>query len=531
MNCELLIDPKNITSNMNNGTSPTTSRVELDDVDVDTIEDKYMKYKDMKECPFPPADTIDPCKCFADERYRKHLVCNLERDMDAEFLSNLVDNFGCKNEIFSFYVNLNGYSWDAEFSKDNLGRLKITKFVLENAVVLSNIRAGTLTSSNNSIREFTIAESVYGSLSLSSTNVIETGAFKNLDNLQIVELGNHFSQINSAAFQNLQKLQEIRISKSTISVIQSQAFSNLALTEIDLSEQLLDTIQISTFNNLPNITKINLSSNMLSSIKDQAFMAVPSLTNLDISNNALCRLGGALKELENPDLVVNLSNNQITYLIESDFKPYIETRKNKGYIDFTGNLFRCKCDFKWLSLTNFRWNDILTNGTCRDGKTFDQVDAELLTKMCPNKDCGGNYNEDLGRMTKYKSRLLEFTQSRAYSCGSLSSTIEYQVKTKSSFGFLSIINFTCHHYAKIKIVDEENRLIMDVNRNASKFKVVLSNFLGSPPPPPQFETLKFSTSQSFKIQITGLRNYCSNCDWNIQWEDEEKEEPDYCLKY
>ena len=55
---------------MNNGTSPTTSGVELDDVDVDTIEDKYMKYKDMKECPFPPADTIDPCKCFADERYR-----------------------------------------------------------------------------------------------------------------------------------------------------------------------------------------------------------------------------------------------------------------------------------------------------------------------------------------------------------------------------------------------------------------------------------------------------------------------------
>merc|ERR1719348_1838203 len=457
----------------------------------------------MEECPFPPADTIYPCKCYADERYRKHLVCNLKSNMDAEFLSNLVGNFGCQNEIFSFYVNLNGFSWDAEFSEDNLGRLKVTKFVLENAVVLSNIRAGTLNSSNDSIREFVIAESVSGSLSLSSTNVIETGAFKNLDNLQIVELGNHFSQINSMAFQNLHKLEEIRISKSTISVIQSQAFSNLALTEIDLSEQLLENIQLSTFNNLRNITKINLSSNMLSSINDQAFMAVPSLTYLDISNNTLCRLGGALKELENPDLVVNLSNNQITYLIESDFKPYIETRKNKGYIDFTGNLFRCKCDFKWLSLTNFRWNDLLTNGTCSDGKTFDQVDAEILTKMCPDNPCG-RYNEELGRMNKKKLRTLEFNETDYFTCHNQQSTIEYQVESKADYGYLSILNFDCHYYSKIKIVDEETNNKIDVSKNTNnKIKVEL---------------------KKFKIRISHLRNECYSCHWNIQWEAEEEEE-------
>jgi len=476
----------------------TNSGVELDVVDT---EDKYSS---MEECPFPPADTIYPCKCYADERYRKHLVCNLKSNMDAEFLSNLVGNFGCQNEIFSFYVNLNGFSWDAEFSEDNLGRLKVTKFVLENAVVLSNIRAGTLNSSNDSIREFVIAESVSGS----PTNLIESGAFKNMDHLQIIELGNHFSQINSAAFQNLKNLQEIRISKSTISVIQSQAFSNLTLTEIDLSEQLLENIQISTFNNLPNITKIDLSSNMLSSIHDQAFMVVPSLTNLDISNNTLCRLGGALKELENPDLVVNLSNNQLKYLIESDFKPYIETRKNKGYIDFTGNHFSCKCDFKWLTLTNYCWNDLLTNGTCSNGRTFDQVDPELLTKMCPNNDCV-TYNEDVGRLTTYKPRLLEFTQSSAYTCyNSLPSTMEYQVETKSSYGFLSIINFTCHSYAKIKIYNEKNQLAMEVDRYASKLKVELSKL---------------------KIKITSLTSSCSHCKWNIQWEDIEEEEPNYCF--
>jgi len=506
--CEIMDLESMTKSNMSTSTSPTTSGVELDDVDVDTIEDKYSS---MKECPFPPAETIDPCKCFGDERNRKHLVCNLERNMDEDFLSNLVDNFGCQNEIFSFYVNLNGFTWGAKFSEDNFGRLKITKFVLENAMVLSNISAGTLTSSKNSIREFMIAESVDGF----PTNSIESGAFKNLDNLQIVELGNHFSRINSMAFQNLHKLEEIRISKSTISVIQSQAFSNLALTEIDLSEQLLENIQLSTFNNLRNITKINLSSNMLSSINDQAFMAVPSLTNLDISNNTLCRLGGALKELENPDLVVNLSNNQITYLIESDFKPYIETRKNKGYIDFTGNNFRCKCDFKWLSLTNFRWNDLLKNGTCSDGKTFDQVDAEILKDMCPNKDCV-NYNEDLGRMKKYKLHpSAEFIQSSAETCSGyyrnhnrLQSTMEYRVENKSNLGFLSIINFTCHSSARIQLLNEEKFETIDVDEDASKMKVGWRNF---------------------KIRIYNLRDACSTCSWNILWEEKVEEEPEYCF--
>ena len=81
-----------------------------------------------------------------------------------------------------------------------------------------------------------------------------------------------------------------------------QAFQNIGITEIDFSEQLLVRIQSKTFSNLPNITKIDLSSNMLSSISDDAFMTLPTLTNLDLSNNSLCRLGGAITDLKNPDL-------------------------------------------------------------------------------------------------------------------------------------------------------------------------------------------------------------------------------------
>jgi len=228
-----------------------------------------------------------------------------------------------------------------------------------------------------------------------------------------------------------------------------------------------------------------------------------------LQNNSLCRLGGAITDLKNPDLVVNLSNNQIKYLIESDYKPYIETRKNKGYIDFTGNRFHCKCDFKWLSLTNFRWNDLLTNGTCSDGKTFDQVDAEILTKMCPDKPCG-SYNEELGRSTKYELRTFEFKQTSTYTCNNNHhSTIEYQVESKADYGFLSVLSFSCHYYSKIRIVDEETNNTIDISKNTNtKIKVEF---------------------KKFKIQIRDLRRSCTNCHWNIQWEAEEEEEPDYCF--
>ena len=49
---------------------PTVS-VETDVVD-DESEDviKESPYSDMELCPYPPADVIDPCKCYVDEQYR-----------------------------------------------------------------------------------------------------------------------------------------------------------------------------------------------------------------------------------------------------------------------------------------------------------------------------------------------------------------------------------------------------------------------------------------------------------------------------
>ena len=108
-------------------------------------------------------------------------------------------------------------------------------------------------------------------------------------------------------------------------------------------------------------------------METDAFYDLPSLVKLDLRNNDLCQIGNILSALTHEDLVVDLAENRIKYLVEAQYKPYIETRKNKGYINLGGNSFSCQCDMKWLLATNFQWNDLLINGTCADGRSMDQV--------------------------------------------------------------------------------------------------------------------------------------------------------------
>ena len=42
-------------------------------------------------------------------------------------------------------------------------------------------------------------------------------------------------------------------------------------------------------------------------------------------------MGNNLASLDNMDLVVDLTNNNISILLEAEFKPYFEKRKENGY--------------------------------------------------------------------------------------------------------------------------------------------------------------------------------------------------------
>jgi len=254
-----------------------------------------------------------------------------------------------------------------------------------------NIVSGAFNKSRMTLDQFIMENSVDGS----HNNKIEAGAFHE-NPIRIIQLGNNFNVIKSGAFKALPNVEEIRFSPKTLRSVESEAFDNLPkVTNLDLSNQYLLELPLNVFKNLPNLTEIDLSSNHITHLKNSIFYNVPKLLILNLRDNQICSIGNFLEHLNNPNLILNLSNNKLKYLVEDSFKPYLENKKNKGYIDITENEFKCSCDLKWLLTTNYQWRDILVNGTCQNGKTLDQVNLSLLENMCPSESCSG-YNSQTG---------------------------------------------------------------------------------------------------------------------------------------
>ena len=101
-------------------------------------------------------------------------------------------------------------------------------------------------------------------------------------------------------------------------------------------------------------------------------------------------VGNNLASLDNKDLVVDLTNNNISFLLEKEFKEYIATRKNRGHcllqviteggsirsiIQFTlqGNPLSCSCDIRWILSLNYQWSRLLRGADCADGSKMSDV--------------------------------------------------------------------------------------------------------------------------------------------------------------
>ena len=123
------------------------------------------------------------------------------------------------------------------------------------------------------------------------------------------------------AFKSCSKLQEIVFSKQTLSKIEGEAFFDLpSLQMLDLSNQLLTELPSKLVHSLQNLTHVNLSSNEIGKyqfikISENVFYDVPNLVNLDLSQNNICHIDNMLETLRNPDLIVDLSENNLNYLI------------------------------------------------------------------------------------------------------------------------------------------------------------------------------------------------------------------------
>ena len=64
-----------------------------------------------------------------------------------------------------------------------------------------------------------------------------------------------------------------------------------------------------------SLRNIDLGRNQLEQIEDNVFRNYPQLLKLNLSDNNINSLGNNLGLLDNPDIEIDISNNDITYLL------------------------------------------------------------------------------------------------------------------------------------------------------------------------------------------------------------------------
>merc|ERR1711892_1293929 len=271
----------------------------------------------MRTCPFPWPEDVDPCSCKVNEKFQVFLTCDLQQNMDTELLERISTAFGCRREVFKFNINMNGYDWD---DWELLGNFQLTYFNLVN---------------------FTLAGSY-----------LHSAAFSNLSSLTSISIGLDVLSIGKQAFYNLPSLKILDLKRSTINGISNEAFCNLPqLTDLDLSNLNLKYIGPDAFHNIPGMKELNLKGNDIRTIGEGIISGIPFFVNLDLSGNKKLTNIGTLLENLSPNISVNLRETAIKVLPKSSFNIFIENVINSnglGTIEMPEKTLRCTWDIKWL---------------------------------------------------------------------------------------------------------------------------------------------------------------------------------------
>lgn len=298
------------------------------EIEILNTTEKTTAIRTLEQCPYPPPDTIAPCKCMADEEMRANLHCSLkDSDFDSSLMTRIVKAFGCQNEIFKFEVDLNLNKMVIDFDSSGFGELRVTHFSMRNFSRVGSILAGAI---HSPMTTFKIDDSP----SLEEKASVGTSAFDNVDSLKTVSLGNSFNKIEKYGFRNLTALDSLEVSPGSISSIEEEAFTYLpAVSVIDLSNQNLEKLPKSSIKSCRNLTHINLANSNIKTVEMDSISDVEKLRRIDLSNNHICDVGNLIKNIQNEDIIIELSGNNIRYLLEEPFRPFVEDRKNKGYIN------------------------------------------------------------------------------------------------------------------------------------------------------------------------------------------------------
>ena len=167
-------------------------------------------------------------------------------------------------------------------------------------------------------------------------------------NSQLRELylsSNVLSGIEEGTFETLTQLDQLDLSKNRMNALSNGVFKGLSrLTSLALSENQLDTIASHTLTPMTNLTFLDLSENKLAELPDGLdklsqleslianrnqltavdkvnFAKLPDLATIDLSSNHLTSLPEGVFKANHRLKRVNLFNNVLSALSETDFAP------------------------------------------------------------------------------------------------------------------------------------------------------------------------------------------------------------------
>ncbi|CAG2249553.1 unnamed protein product [Mytilus edulis] len=118
---------------------------------------------------------------------------------------------------------------------------------------------------------------------------IESGAFKDLPNLYYLDLGlNGITDIGGNAFKNLSSLRTLDLNRNSISVIENTTFAGLPnLSILDLDYNNIAVIQPNAFSHLTNLVILKLSSNRMNDVKRNYFNGLDKIQEILMPGNKL----------------------------------------------------------------------------------------------------------------------------------------------------------------------------------------------------------------------------------------------------
>ncbi|XP_071540616.1 oplophorus-luciferin 2-monooxygenase non-catalytic subunit-like isoform X3 [Panulirus ornatus] len=287
----------------------------------------------MKNFPCPEAEDIAPCQCTFDAMtgiFDLLCVGLNETQLDMIFAVDFP---------FDAFTTLTLQNSNIPVLKENVFGSKNFKTVIMIANKMKTVMQGALNSSYTTLESFYMSEmddEMYNwplpDLSLFTViqNIGISGPYDSLSPLVSCSL--------ISAFLSLQKLTELPV--DTLSGAPN-------LEKFFLDNTKIERILANTFQKLQKLVTISVSGGNLTELEDYSFsLTAPNLTLIDLHLNGIKSIGMKAFEGISGNVTVNLSQNQLMVLEESNFLPLL--KNTSGIIDISSNPLMCGCDIYWI---------------------------------------------------------------------------------------------------------------------------------------------------------------------------------------